>query len=165
MQLFTMNQGRTKPSRAVRPGFTLVEVLVSGMILAVGMSALLTLASRALSLQARGEHKIIAAALLDEILSSVLTEGPQDFTQLHPTSGPFDPPFEAWEYSIDIDDAIGLSPFAVRATVLGPDGSTYHCDTLVAPKLGEEPDPERLPFEPIDREGRWQEMKDEELPG
>ncbi len=147
--------------RVARSGFTLIEVLIAGVILAIGMTTLLTLTSRAIGLQRRGEQKIVAAALLDEILSSVLTEGPQDFIRIHSTSGPCDPPFEDWEYNVDIENAVGSDPYKVLATVTAPDDRAYECGTLIAPKLGETPDPDRIPPEPIDREGRWLEMEDQ----
>ena len=90
-----------------RSGFTLIEVLIAGVILAIGMTTLLTLTSRAIGLQRRGEQKIVAAALLDELLGSVLTEGPQDFIRIQSTSGPCDPPFEDWSYSVEIENAVG----------------------------------------------------------
>ena len=147
--------------RGTRSGFTLIEVLIAGVILAIGMTTLLTLTSRAIGLQRRGEQKIVAAALLDELLGSVLTEGPQDFIRIQSTSGPCDPPFEDWSYSVDIENAVGSDPYKVLATVTAPDERTYDCATLIAPKLGETPDPDRIPPEPIDREGRWLEMEDE----
>ena len=150
---------RTCPPHA--RGFTLIEVIIAGVILAIGMTALLTLTSRALSMQRRGEHKIIAAALLDETLGSVLTEGPHDYPRIHSTSGPCDPPFEDWSYDVDIEDSVGVDPFRVLATVTAPNGTQFECETLIAPKLGEVPDPDRMPPEPIDREGRWLEMEDE----
>lgn len=154
------------PRRSVRRrgGFTLIEVLIAGVILAIGMTTLLTLTSRAIGLQRRGEQKIVAAALLDELLSSVLTEGPQDFLRLQSTSGPCDPPYEDWEFAVDIENAVGSDPYRVLATVTAPDGRTYECGTLMAPKLGETPDPDRVPPEPIDREGRWLDLEAEEEP-
>jgi prepilin-type N-terminal cleavage/methylation domain-containing protein len=143
-------------------GFTLIEVIVAGLILAVGMTALLTLTSRALAMQRRGEQKIVAASILDELLGSILTEGPQDFVRLHSTNGPCEPPFEDWNYKVEIEDAVGIDPFRLMAEVTSPDETVYQCATLIAPKLGEVPDPDRFPPEPIDREARWAEIEDEE---
>lgn len=150
---------RNVPRR--RNGFTLIEVIIAGVILAIGMTSLLTLTSRALSMQQRGEQKIIAAALLDEKLGSILTEGPQDYVRLHSTSGQCDAPFEEWSFNIDIENSVGTDPFRVLATVTSPNGRLFECETLIAPKLGETPDPDRMPPEPIDRVGRWMEMEDE----
>ena len=147
-----------------RAGFTLIEVIIAGVILAIGMTALLTLTSRALSMQRRGEQKIIAASILDELLGSVLTEGPHDFVRLNSTSGPCEPPFENWEYKIDIEDAVGSDPFRVLAVTTSPSGDVFQCATLIAAKRGETPDPDRFPAEPIDREARWAEMEEEDLP-
>ena len=145
-------------------GFTLIEVMIAGVVLAIGMTALLTLTSRAISMQRRGEQKIIAAALLDETLGVVLTEGPNDYTRMHSSSGACDEPFEDWSYVVDIENAVGSDPFRVLATVIAPNGDEFMCETLIAPKLGEFPDPERMPPEPIDREGRWLDMELEEEP-
>ena len=150
-----------KAENRSRRAFTLIEVIISGMILAIGMTALLTLTSRALSMQRRGEEKIVAASILDELLGTVLTEGPQDFVRLHATMGSCEPPFEKWAYQVEIEDAVGSDPFQVLATAISPSGRTYECATLIAPKLGETPDPDRFPPEPIDRDGRWQQIEDE----
>jgi len=156
-------RNESRNDRNTARGFTLIEVLVAGIVLAIGMTTLLTITSRALSTQQRGEERIIAASLLDELLGSVLTEGPQDFIKLRSSSGPCEAPFDDWEYEVDIENAVGSDPFKVLARVTSPNGTPYECGTLIAPKLGEEPHPDRAPFEPIDREGRWLEMQDEEL--
>ena len=146
-----------------RGGFTLIEVIIAGVILALGAASLLSLTSRALQMQRKGEQKIIAASLLDEILSTVLMEGPQDLVQMNSLSGTCDPPFDEWEFRLEIDSAVGTDPFRVLATVLSPDGDEFNCATLIAPRLGEEPNPERIPFEPIDREARWAELEEEDF--
>ena len=152
----------TTPERK-RGGFTLIEVIIAGVILALGAASLLSLTSRALQMQRRGEQKIIAASLLDELLATVLMEGPQDFVQMNSLNGPCDPPFEQWQFRVEIDSAVGSDPFRVLATVFAPDGDEFNCATLIAPRLGEEPNPERIPFEPIDREARWAELEEEEF--
>lgn len=144
-------------------GFTLIEVIIAGVILAVGAGSLLSLTSRALQMQRRGEQKIVAASLLDEILSTVLAEGPQDYLRMNSMSGSCDAPFEKWEYKLEIDDAVGTDPFRVMAVVYSPNGNAFDCSTLIAARLGEEPNPDRIPFEPIDREGRWAELEEEDF--
>lgn len=150
------------PRLRYKSGFTLIEVVIAGVILAIGVTTLLTLTSRSLSMQRRGEEKIVAATILDELLSAVLTEGPQDYVRLHSTTGPCEPPFTDWEYRIEIEDAVGSDPFQVLAQIVSPNGGVYECATLIAPKLGETPDPDRFPPEPIDREARWAELDAEE---
>ena len=144
-------------------GFTLIEVIIAGVILALGAASLLSLTSRALQMQRRGEQKIIAASLLDELLSTVLVEGPQDFVQMNSMNGPCDFPFEEWQYKVEIDSAVGRDPFRIIATVYSPNGDAFDCSTLIAARLGEEPNPERIPFEPIDREARWAELEEEDF--
>ena len=60
-----------------------------------------------------------------------------------------------------IDNSVGLDPYRVTATVTSPTGRSYECATLIAPRLGEDPNPVRAPDEPIDREERWAEIKEE----
>lgn len=135
-----------------RRGFALVDAIVAGILLAVGLAAIISLGSRALALQQRGEREIVAASLLDELLATVLMEGPADYVQLHPTSGQFDDPFGDFEYEVIIEDGSAGVPFKVTAVVRHASGDSFLCETLIAPKLGDEPDPPRAPLEPIDRE-------------
>jgi len=135
-----------------RRGFALVDAIVAGLLLAVGLAAIISLGSRALSLQQRGEREVVAASLLDEILATILMEGPADYPKLHAMSGVFDEPFGTFEYEVAIEDGAPGVPFRVVATVRHESGDSYRCETLIAPKLGEEPDPPRQPLEPIDRE-------------
>ncbi|MED5507873.1 MAG: type II secretion system protein [Planctomycetota bacterium] len=141
-------------------GFTLVEVIISGVILVICAGVLLTLTSQALSMHRRGEEKVVAAALLDELLGRVLTEGAEDFGLVYSNQGPCDAPFQNWEYSVDIDNAVGIDPFKVNVVVTSPIGNPYECATLVAPRLGEDPNPVRSPEEPVDREERWAEINE-----
>ena len=143
--------------RSRRRGFALVDVIVSGILLAIGLTTILTLAARGLRLQQQGEQEILAAALLDELLSSVLTEGPVDFPKLHDTFGRFEAPFDEFEFEIEIEDPAVGDPYAVTATVTHDNGTSYSVATLIAMKLGEETDPIREPDQPVDREGRYEE--------
>ena len=65
----------------------------------------------------RGEQKIVAASLLDDLLGSVLTEGAQDFTTMYPSRGFCEAPFTDWEYEVEID---ALKQELVRRTSLMP---------------------------------------------
>lgn len=138
--------------RTHRRGFALIDAIVAGILLAIGLAAIVSLGSRALSLQQRGEREVIAASLLDELLATVLMEGPADYVKLHPTSARFDDPFADYEYEVLIEDGSAGVPFKVLAVVRHDSGDSWVCETLIAPKLGEEPDPPRAPIEPIDRE-------------
>ena len=144
-----------------RRGFTLVEVIISAMILVIAAGSLLSLTSQSLSMHRRGEQKVLAASMLDELLGRVLTEGAQDFESMYSSRGSCEEPFQDWEYEVEIDNAVGTDPYRVTARVTSPNGSTYECATLIAPRLGEEPNPPRAPEEPVDREERWAEIMEE----
>ncbi len=137
-----------------RRGFALMEVVVAGMVLAIGLAAVLSLSTRSLAMQQRGERAIAAAALLDELLGMVLTEGPEDFSKLHDLAGRCDAPWADFDYEVRID-AGGLGdPHDVEAVVRDPTGREYRVFTKIAVRSGEEPNPDRAPEEPIDRRAR-----------
>jgi len=96
--------------------------------------------------------------MMDNLLSMVLLEGPQDFPDLHSMSGQGEFPYEQFEFRVNIEDPGEGEPYAVAVEVTHLTGRSYRCETLIAAKLGEEPDPIRYPEEPIDREGRYEEI-------
>lgn len=73
--------------RAMRRGFAMLDAILGGVLLAVGLAAVVTLASRSLQMERRGEREVVAAALLDEILTEVLVEGPVDYPKVFDTAG------------------------------------------------------------------------------
>ncbi len=150
-------------------GFALIDVMVGGILLAIGLTAILTIASRALSLQQRGEREIVASSLLDLTLSTVLAEGPADYPKLHPVSAAFPDPFAEWEYEVDLEDGASGVPYRVVASVRHvPTGGRWSCETLIAMKpkpIGAEEEPQRFPDVPIDRESRYLEQEEAENEG
>ena len=100
-----------------RRGVVMIEALVGGAILAVGLAVLISLASHALAMQQLGEERIAAASLVDELLSGVLADGPLDYRRKNNTEGAFAPPFEGYSYMVDIKDQGEIDPFLVTATV------------------------------------------------
>ncbi|HMN95606.1 MAG TPA: hypothetical protein PKC43_02940 [Phycisphaerales bacterium] len=150
---------------AARRGFALVDAVIGGVILAVGLAAILSLTSRAVSMQRGAEIQVVAAWILDEQLAMVLVEGPEDFRDLHPTFGRCRAPFEEFEFEVRIADrGIGL-PWRVTAVVRHiPTGAAYVAQTMIAERGGDEPNPERAPPEPIDREGRYDELRNPDRP-
>ncbi len=150
-------------------GFALIDVMVGGILLAIGLTAILSLASRALSLQQRGEREIVASSLLDLTLSTVLSEGPADYPKLHPVSAAFPDPFSEWEYEVELEDGASGVPFRVIASVRHvPTGGRWSCETLIAMKpkpIGAEEEPQRFPSVPIDRESRYLEQEEAENAG
>lgn len=159
----------SRPPSAAARGFALIDVMVGGILLAIGLTAILTLASRALSLQQRGEREIVASTLLDLTLSTVLAEGPSDYAKIHPVSAAFPDPFGEWEYDVELEDGASGVPYRVVASVRHvPTGGRWSCETLVAMKpkpIGAEEEPPRFPNVPIDREARYLEQEEAENGG
>ena len=146
----------------MRKGFALVDVIIAGVILAIGLTTLFSISMRSLRLQKEGEIQVISANLLDSILGTALTEGPIEYPKLHPTSGRFEPPFADFQFQVLIDDPGEGAAMKVVATVTHDSGLEYSCATMIAVKTGEEPDPIREPEEEIDRLSRWEEILNDE---
>lgn len=146
----------------MRRGFALLDALVGSLILGVGLGVTLSIASRSISNQVQGQHQLTASWLLDELLGTVVMDGPVDFPQLNPTSGRFDPPFDEYEFNVDIDD-LGLGkPLRVTATVrwaYGRGMRHVEAQTWVADRRNPDPEAQALEFRapevPIDRIARW----------
>jgi len=139
-----------------RRGYALLDALLGGVLLAVALAAVLSLAARSMQMERAGEEEVVAAALLDEVLSMVLVEGPAEYPKRHDTSGRFDHPFSEWEYDIIIEPQGLGDPWRVTAQVRAPTGSTYDCDTLLAPHPDDVPVIIRRPPLRIEREDRYE---------
>ena len=155
-----MAASRTQPRR----GVALMDAILGGLMLAIALGAILTLASRSTAIQAEGSKRLVAAWLLDELLSMVLMEGPIDYPKIHATHGGFDAPFEEFEFDVNIND-IGLGkPFLVTATVRWRHGPgvreahamTYIADVLWAFQKADDPDVKRGRRQPP----RWRRWRD-----
>ncbi|MEY3142273.1 MAG: hypothetical protein RLY21_766 [Planctomycetota bacterium] len=157
----TATTARLAPRRTRRAGFALMDAVIAGILLAIGMVAVLSVAGQALALARRGEVDVRAAAAIDELLGKVLTEGPRDFPELHPTAGAFeeDSPYADFEYAITIDQGGAGVPAEVQVVLTHATGRSFTVVTRIAEKRGEEPDPVRFPTEPIDREARIAEQE------
>ena len=134
-----------------------MDAILAGVMLGVGLAVMLTLASRAVALQSHGQKQLVAAWLVDELLSMVLVEGPDVYDQLYPTSGHFDAPFDDYFYDVYLEDIGVREPYRVTAVVSWPHGvetRQVSAQTYVAVRLGD-PIPVRAPLEPIDRLGRY----------
>jgi hypothetical protein len=90
----------------------------------------------------------------------VLVDGVTEFPKLNATTGRFDAPFEDWEFEILIDPEGLGDPYTVTAMVRDARGQAYTVETRIAPRLGEDPNPDRRPPEPFDRQSAF--GKDEE---
>lgn len=140
-----------------RKGFALMDVLIGGVMLGIGLAVTLSIASRSITAQSNGEKQMTAAWLLDELLSMVLVEGPVEFSHVQATRGKFDPPFDNYEFDVNLEDLGVGQPFLVTATVrwvMGHSTRQVQAQTYIALR-NDEPYEDRLPLEPIDRISRW----------
>lgn len=138
-----------------------MEVVIAGIILAIGLGSIVSLAARALMDQQRGERAVMAAALLDELLASVLVDGPEAWPKSHNLSGSCDPPWDDFEYEVSIEKAEPGAPCEVLAIVRDPVGREFRCATSVALRLGDEPDPDRQPSVATDRQAYFDAKESE----
>lgn len=145
-------------------GYALLDAMLGGLLLAVALAAVLSLASRSMQMERAGEEEVAAAALLDEVLSMVLVEGPAEYPKRQDTAGRFDPPFSDWEYEVLIEPQGLGDPWRVLAQVRSPTGSTYKCGTLLAPTIEDVPVIIRKPPLPIEREDRYEAERQKNNP-
>ncbi len=151
-----LRRGRRNRSRR---GFALVDAIVAGLILAIGLTAIITLSARALALQQKGEVQLVAANLLDELLATVLMEGPEDFREMYDTFGRYGPPFEEYDFAVLLEDRGRGNTFRVTATVRHrPTAAEFSVETYISTREGDDPNPLREPFEPLDRESLYDEL-------
>jgi hypothetical protein len=142
----------------------LLEVVIAGVLLGVGLAVVLSLVSRSLASQGEGERQLTASWLVDELLSMVLVEGPALYPRLYDTSGRFAAPFDNFTFDIIIEDQGIYEPYRVTATVRWPQGRGVRevsAQTLIADR-GQEPEI-REPAEAVDRMDRWY-GEDEQTP-
>ena len=146
-----------------RRGFALLDVIVGGVMLGIGLSVVLSVTSRSLATQSDGEKRLVASWLVDGLLAMVLVEGPVEYPKHYHPSGEFAPPFDGFEFEIDIEDIGPSEPFRVTATVRWPGGRTYRevtAQTFIAMRLGDSFQP-RAPAEPVDRFARYYDDEDQ----
>ncbi len=136
-------------------GVVLVDLLVAAVLMGVALAVLVGMAGRALSSQSKGERLATAAMLADEQLNLVLSRGPDQYASRFDVEGACDAPFEAFRYRVDVGGG-GASgePYEVSTTILWSEGGrekSIRVDTLMAPRLGDEADPDRKPKERVER--------------
>jgi hypothetical protein len=132
----------------------LVDAVVGAVLLGMALAVIVGLGGRALAAQRRGEELHTAAMLLDEQLNLVVLHGPDDYAARFDTEGVCEAPFSDYSYRLDISGGQSGDPYYVRATVSWLSGATLKsesAETYLAPRLGDEPDPERRPLDPVDR--------------
>ena len=84
-------------------GFTLIEALVAGMILAMSGAALSLGVRQAMKSLALGKDFQRAAELLDRTLTKIDTVGPARVQVEGPIEGAFDPPHDRFGWSTTIE--------------------------------------------------------------
>jgi len=139
----------------VRRAVAIIDVLVATVILGVALAVIIGIASRAIDAQTQGEQIRTAAMLIDEQLNLVLARGPDDYARAFETEGRCDPPFDDYRFEIEIDSDGAGDAYTVSATVFWNRHGRVRYErvtTLMAPRLGDEPDPIRAPAQPINRE-------------
>jgi general secretion pathway protein I len=152
-----VRRARTRPGR-IR-GFALIDVIVGGVILGIGLAAVLSIAERSLAMQQRSERELVASQLLDGLLNEVLATGPVDWMAQKPSDGHFDAPFEAWQWQLEIRKQELGDPYRVHAVVRDEHGVQFEIETQMAPRLSDAEEPDRRPQTPIDRQSRYDQQK------
>lgn len=154
LPLPTLRLHSSKPNHHHRRGVALVDVIVATVILGIALGVLLNILGRSIDAQSTGEKLQTAAALLDEQLNLVLMRGPDNYASRYPTDGTCDAPFTDYRYKLTIHAAGGGQPYEVTAAVLWTVGGrerSVEATTLIAPRLGDDPDPVRTPDAVVER--------------
>lgn len=134
-------------------GFLLADGLVAAVLLGVSLAMMIGLVSRAARTQREGQRLEVVAMLLDEQLNLVLARGADDYESRFGLSGACEAPFEEYRYALAISGQ-GSDAYVVRATIFwnsGREERSESVETRIAPRLGDEPDPERRPSSAVVR--------------
>ncbi|NRA57054.1 MAG: hypothetical protein HRU13_02905 [Phycisphaerales bacterium] len=138
-----------------RPGFLLVDVIVGTVLLGIALGGILTVSVRALSLQRESGDLRQAGMVADEIMSTVHAYGTDEYRNVIRSRGRATAPFDRFSYEIDVDGGGVGEPDEVEVLVTWQSATgqrrSFVLEALIAPRLGDEPDPNRQPPEPIDR--------------
>lgn len=144
-----------------RRGWALIDVVLGGVILGIGLAAVISIAERALAMQQRSERELVAAQLLDGLLSEVVATGVVEWQLTRSSDGGFDAPFDAWQWELDIRKQGLGDPYDVVAVARDERGLEYRVHTLMAPRPDNFEEPARAPETPIDREGRYAQQNEQ----
>lgn len=134
--------------------FVLVDALVAAVLLGISLAAVVGMISNAMSAQRRGEQMEVAAMLLDEQLNLVVARGPDQYAQRFGLDGKCDAPFQDYSYELDFDSRSAGEAYTVTATVTWNDSGRRFSEsvqTKIAPRLGDDTDPDRKPEENVIR--------------
>lgn len=164
MLMQTVNYRARRQTAPTRRGVALVDVIIGGVLLAVGLAVVISLAARALRTQTDGEKTMIASWLADEMLNMVLVEGPVNYRKSYDLHDNCGAPYSEFDYDIDIVDQGIDQPFRVTATISWPGGTgrrQVQVQTLISERGGDPFQP-RAPLEIVDRNNRWYEMQNKD---
>ena len=146
-------------ARKCRRGVALFEVILAAILLGIGLSIALSLAAQALAQQGLGEKNMVAAWLADEQMGLVVMEGPQQFLRTQPTSGDYPPPFDAYNYEVEVQHVGDWQPYLVTVIIRWDgDERDFILQSKISPRQGEpEEYDDRRPLEFVDREAIYYE--------
>lgn len=143
--------GRPQDAR----GFLLVDVIVGTVLIGVALGGILVVSTRALAMQRDAADLRQAGMVADEVMSTIYAYGTEEYTQVLRARGRASEPFERFEYRVDIDNGRAGEADEVNVLVTWQSATgqprSFELDALIAPRLGDDPDPNRQPPEAIDR--------------
>ena len=105
------------PGRSRSRGFSLVEVLLAGVLLAVFGGVLASAVGQSAQARARAEADRAAAQALEEVLTRVDLIGPRTLEREGPTSGELPVEEEVWSWELTLTQRPSSDLFEVAATV------------------------------------------------
>lgn len=153
-------EGGCSAQRAVRvgrccAGIVLAEAIAGTVVLAIALVVVLGLVGRSVRAQSAGENLQIAAMLIDEKLGEVVMLGPERFQSQGQREGVCAAPYQRFRFSVTLRGGRAGDPYDVTATVSwaargGERSETVR--TFVAPREGDDPDPDRRPDRTVERE-------------
>ena len=124
--------------RSSRGAFALIDVIIAGVILAVGLGAVITLSGRSIAAAQLGEQLSTAAMLADEQLNLVLARGPDDYAKAFPVEAVCDEPFSQYRYRLEFGGGRSVGePYEVSVTITWgePSGGQVTANTPGAPAV------------------------------
>ena len=141
------------PSRSGRRGFVRVDAIGAAVLLGVGPTVVIGLTGSARGAQARGERLQRAAALADERLNMVLALGPERYEADDDMAGEFPEPDDDYRFEVTIAPGAGGDPSFVSVEIVWGERSRdrLYVETFIAPRTGDQPDPERDPERQVER--------------
>jgi len=103
--------------RGARRGFTVIEALAAGIILAGGSTIIALSVRQGLRAIGAARHYEVAAELLDQTLSRVDLIGPDAMLSAGPASGQFGPPYEQYAWTVQIEPLSTSHLYEVTARI------------------------------------------------